>query len=101
MHHFLVFTAILESARQPARNGPEAMCANPCRVRHRMAHEPAHPAIAIREWMDVVQPVMRCRKSQNAGAHATSLLMIASLEVTHEIRNPVARWRNMLAHGNI
>ena len=66
VHPSLVFPAAVEAPGETARHRPQAMGADAGLQRHGVAHETAHPAIAVGEGVNVIQPVMRGRHGQDA-----------------------------------
>ena len=95
VHPSLVFPGAVEAPGETARHRPQAMGADPGLQRHGVAHETAHPAIAVREGMNVIQPVMRGRHGQDARRRTRPLEAIAPLEMRHERFHGMARRRDM------
>ena len=96
IHPGLVFAAALEAPGEAARHRPEPVGADAGAVRHGMAHQTAHPAIAVRERVDVVEPVMGGRHGQDARRRTHPLEAVAPLEMRHERFHRAARRRG---HG--
>ena len=62
-------------------------------MRHGVAHKPADTAVSVGERMNVAQSMVRRRDRQNTRGLAQPVEAVALCEISHEIRNTVARRR--------
>src|SRR5450432_4122823 len=72
VHHLLVLEPALEPPREPARDRPQAVGADPNLEPHRVRHQSTHPAVAVEKRVNEVEPVMR-------GSHRDELVADAEL----------------------
>lgn len=70
-------------------------------LRHRMAHQPADAAIAVRKWMDVVEAMMRGGHRHDAPGRSQRLERVALFETAHEVVDPVAGGWKVTANGQV
>src|SRR5271168_240206 len=59
-------------------------------MRHRMAHQTTHPAVSIREWMNVIQAMMGGGDGHDSASRSQMREVIPLLEISHEFRHTLA-----------
>ena len=66
-----------------------------------MAHEAAHPAVAVGERVDKVQPVMGGSDGHDATGLAHRREAVAAFEMAHEGVDVLTRGRQMASNHNV
>ena len=77
------------------------MCRYTRLPRHRMAHQATDAAIAVREWVDVVQAVVSRCHGDDAARPAHLIEPVALGEVVHEVIDATARGWHVPSDGDI
>ena len=75
------------------------MRADPGFESHRVAHQAANAAIAVRKGMDVVQAMVGRRDRDDLRGCAQCMEVVPLLEISHEGADTFTRWRQMTANG--
>ncbi len=77
------------------------MCADSGCMRHRVTHQPADAAVAVRKRMDVIEAMVGSCHGHDPAGLAHAIEAVARLEVVHEIIDARTGWRLMTADRDI